>query len=120
MNGATTPRERYETAALLLWILAAFNVFGGVMLMVRAPDGAAGMVGALGIATVVTALLFGALGFFVRRGSQAAVVAAVIVLGLVLAIRAVPLFTGDLRLTHFLSVAVTAAVLLIVGRALRT
>lgn len=121
VHGATTERERYDSAALVLWVLAAVNVFGGLVSMITAPDGSGGLVAVLGIVTVTTAVIFGGLAFFVRRGSQAAVVVAVILLGLVLAVRVVPLFAGGgLRFADVLSVLVTAAVLVIVGRALRT
>lgn len=121
VHGATTERERYESAALVLWVLAAVNVFGGLVSMITASGGSGGLVAVLGIVTVATAVVFGGLAFFVRRGSQAAVVVAVILLGLVLAVRVVPLFAGGgLRFADVLSVLVTAAVLVIVGRALRT
>lgn len=111
-------QSTHESAGLLLMLLAAVNVFGGVLLMVRGAGDETVM--ALGIATLITAVVLGGLGVFVRRGSQAAVVVAVIVLGLVLAFRMVPLLSGDLRLNHVVSVVLTAAVLGIVARALRT
>lgn len=118
MNGGASQQERTDSAGLLLWILAVVNAFGGVLLMIR--GGGDETVAALGIATLAIAVVFAGLGFFVRRGSQAAVIAAVIVLGLVLAFRMVPLLSGDLRVTHVVSVVVTAAVLVLVARAVRT
>lgn len=113
-------RERYESAGLVLWLVGALNLLSGILALVGAALDGGGLALPVGIVLVGTAVLFGGLGLAVRRGSQAAVIVAVIVLGLVLALRAAPLLTGEVGLGNIVGVIVTGFVLVIVGRALKT
>lgn len=110
--------ERYDSAGVVLWLVAALNMLAGVPLLVTGSGNGDGFAVTMGVILVVTALLLGGLGFAVRRGSRIAVIVAVVILGLVMALRAAPLLAGDVRLGNVVSVVVTGFLLYIVARPL--
>lgn len=111
-------QERYDAAGVVLWLVAALNLIAGVPLIITAAGNDDGFGVTMGVIFVVTALVLGGLGFPVRAGSRVAVIAAVILLGLVMALRAAPLLAGDVRLGTVLSVVVTGFLLYLVARPL--
>lgn len=111
-------QERYDAAGLVLWLVAALNLFNGVLLLVVRGTGGEALGVTLGVVLVATAVVLGGLGLAVRRGSRTAVIAAVILLGLILALRAAPLLAGDVGIGDVLSVVVTAFLLYVVARPL--
>lgn len=117
-EGAAVDTQRYDAAGLVLWLVAALNLLSGVPLLVVGATDGDGTALAMGAILVATALLLGGLGLAVRGGSRPAVIAAVIVLGLVLALRAVPLLRGDVGLGTIVGVLITGAMLFVVARPL--
>lgn len=117
-NGRTVDQERYDAAGLVLWLVAALNLFNGVLLLVVRGTGGEAFGVTLGVVLVATALVLAGLGLAVRRRSRTAVIAAVILLGLILALRAAPLLAGDVGIGNVLSVVVTAFLLYVVARPL--
>lgn len=111
-------QERTDAAGVVLWLVGALNLIAGVPLLVTAATDGNGLAATMGAILVVTALLLGGLGFAVRRGSRAAVIAAVVVMGLVLALRLAPVLGGDIGISNILSVVVTGGLFYIVLRAL--
>lgn len=110
--------ERYQSAGLVLWLIGALNVFGGVVLLVGSLAADGGLQAVLGGIYAAAGVLFGVLGFAARKGSQTAVVIGVIALGLVLAVRVVPLMTGGFQLGSLIGIVITAFALFVVGRPL--
>lgn len=110
-------QERIDSAGVVLWLVGALNLLAGIPLVVTGASGD-GFALTMGIILIVTGLVLGGLGFAVRAGSRVALVAAVVVLGLVLALRAAPLLAGDFRLSVVLGVVVTGVLFFIVARPL--
>ncbi len=111
-------QERYDAAGVVLWLVGALNLIAGVPLIVAGMSNDEGFATTMGAILVVTALVLGGLGFPVRKRSRVALIAAVVLMGLVLALRAAPLLAGEFRLGTIISVAITTVLFVIVARPL--
>lgn len=111
--------QRYVTAGLVLWLVAALGLLAGVLQVVGAAVDMEGMALLPGLVMVASAVLLGGLALLVRRRSRPAVMAAVTIFGLGLVVRIVQLFTGDHFAAGVLGALVAAAVLFLVARPLR-
>ena len=94
MTPVSEQDQRYVTAGLVLWLIAALALLAGVLQVVGAAADMEGIAVLSGLVMVATAALLGGLALLVRRGSRPAVIASVIIFGLGPVVRIVQLLSS--------------------------